>query len=48
VVSRFAARAVTGPLAFLVAGVTDLLAFAIASLWLRRKPRVSRGRASSG
>jgi hypothetical protein len=48
VVSRFAARVVTGPLAFLVAGVTDVLAFVIGSLWLRGKRRVSRGRASSG
>ncbi|HEX4671493.1 MAG TPA: hypothetical protein VH279_04460 [Solirubrobacteraceae bacterium] len=47
-VSRFAARVVTGPLAFLVAGMTDVLAFVIGSLWLRGKRRVSRGPASSG
>jgi hypothetical protein len=34
---RVAARLVTGPLAFLVAGVTDVLAFVIASLWFRLK-----------
>jgi hypothetical protein len=48
VASRFAQRVVTGPLAFLVAGVTDVLAFVIASLWFRGKRRLSRGRASTG
>jgi hypothetical protein len=48
VLSRFAGRVVTGPLAFLVAGVTDVLAFVIGSLWLRARRRVRNGRASSG
>ena len=38
----------TGPLAFLVAGVVDVLVFATASLWSRGKRRVSRGRTSAG
>jgi hypothetical protein len=48
VFSRFAARLVTGPLAFLVAGLLDVLAFVIASLWFRGKRRLSRGRTSAG
>jgi hypothetical protein len=47
VVSRFAARVVTGPLAFLVAGVIDVLTFVIASLWLRAVRRVRSGRTSA-
>jgi hypothetical protein len=43
VLSRFAGRAVTGPLAFLVAGVIDVLAFVIGSLWLRALRRVRSG-----
>jgi hypothetical protein len=33
--SRIAANLVTGPLAFVLAGVIDLLTFALASLWAR-------------
>jgi hypothetical protein len=47
VVSRFAGRAVTGPLAFLVAGVIDVVAFVVASLWFRAKRRFSGGRTSA-
>jgi hypothetical protein len=47
VVSRFAGRVVTGPLAFLVAGVIDVLAFVIASLWFRTG-RALRARLSAG
>jgi hypothetical protein len=47
VVSRFAGRAVTGPLAFLVAGVIDVVAFVVASLWFRGKRRFSGGRTSA-
>jgi hypothetical protein len=39
---------VTGPLAFLVAGVVDVTAFVVGSLWFRTKRRVSRGRAAAG
>jgi hypothetical protein len=39
---------VTGPVAFLVAGLTDVMAFVIASLWFRTKNRLSRGRTSAG
>jgi hypothetical protein len=39
---------VTGPLAFLVAGVIDVLAFVIGSLWLRTVRRISGGRTSAG
>ncbi|HEV7177690.1 MAG TPA: hypothetical protein VGN29_19505 [Solirubrobacteraceae bacterium] len=46
--SRFAGRVVTGPLAFLVAGVVDVVVFVIASLWLRAARRVSRARTSAG
>jgi hypothetical protein len=35
-------RVVTGPLAFLVAGVIDVLAFVIASLWFRTRKRLAR------
>jgi hypothetical protein len=38
---------VTGPLAFLVAGVIDVLAFVIASLWFRTS-RALRARFSRG
>ncbi len=38
----------TGPLAFLVAGVVDVVVFVIASLWLRVVRRVSRARTSAG
>jgi hypothetical protein len=48
VVSRFAGRVLTGPLAFLVAGVIDVLAFVIASLWFRTLRRLRRGRTSAG
>ncbi|MGZ4186009.1 MAG: hypothetical protein ACXVEW_04860 [Solirubrobacteraceae bacterium] len=41
-VSRFAQRVVTGPLAFLVAGVADVAAFVIGSLWLRGKRLVRK------
>ncbi|HET7046907.1 MAG TPA: hypothetical protein VFI54_01445 [Solirubrobacteraceae bacterium] len=47
-VSRFAARLVTGPLAFLVAGVIDVVTFVIASLWFRTRNRLRRGRTSAG
>ena len=40
-------RVVTGPLAFLVAGVVDVLAFVSASLWFRVR-RVRRGRTAAG
>jgi hypothetical protein len=43
---------VTGPLAFLVAGVIDVLAFVIASLWFRTgralRARLSGAGASRG
>jgi hypothetical protein len=39
---------VTGPLAFLVAGVIDVLAFVIASLWLRTRNPLSARRTSAG
>ena len=42
------ARLVTGPLAFLVAGVVDVLLFVTASLWFRAVRRVRRRRASAG
>jgi hypothetical protein len=48
VISRFAQRVVTGPLAFLVAGVTDVLAFVIASLWFRSLRRLRSRRTSAG
>jgi flagellar biogenesis protein FliO len=48
VVSRFAGRLVTGPLAFLVAGVIDVLAFVIVSAWCRAVRRLSGGRISAG
>ena len=43
--SRIAARLLTGPLAFLIAGVVDLVAFAIriAPTALREEKRVNRG-----
>jgi hypothetical protein len=54
VLSRLAGRLVTGPVAFAVAGVTDVLAFVIASLWFRTKQRlagrapISAGRRAAG
>jgi hypothetical protein len=39
---------VTGPLAFLVAGVVDVLVFVTASLWSRVVRRVRSGRTSVG
>jgi hypothetical protein len=39
---------VTGPLAFLVAGVIDVLAFVIGSLRLRARKRLSGRRTSAG
>jgi len=48
VVSRFAGRVVTGPVAFLVAGVIDVLVFVTASLWLRALRRVRSARTSAG
>ncbi len=38
----------TGPLAFLVAGVIDVVTFVIASLWFRGRNRFRSGRASAG
>jgi hypothetical protein len=48
VVSRVAGRVVTGPLAFLVAGVIDVLAFVIGSLWFRGRKRLRSRRTSAG
>jgi hypothetical protein len=48
VVSRFAGRVVTGPLAFLVAGVVDVVVFVTASLWLRAVRHVRGDRTSAG
>jgi len=45
VFSRAAARLLTGPLAFFVAGVVDLLAFAIGSLGRRVASSVAARRA---
>jgi hypothetical protein len=39
---------VTGPLAFLVAGVVDVLVFVTASLWSRAVGRLRSGRTSAG
>ena len=38
----------TGPLAFLVAGVVDVTAFVVGSLWLRARKRLSRAGTSAG
>jgi hypothetical protein len=42
------ARVVTGPLAFLVAGVVDVLLFVTASLWFRAIRRLRSGRTLAG
>jgi hypothetical protein len=47
VLRRFAGRAVTGPGAFLLAGIIDLLVFGAAALrhWIVRRRRSARRRA---